>query len=353
VSTPLAVGVDAVDLLRDERGIGRYVRSLLRVWATEFQDRVAPTLLVPHAFPALTAGRFAQRLDGLRLPIARRSLASHGALDLVWYPWNGMQWTCHTRSVVTIHDVWPFAHAAAKPAVRAREQSHYRTAVAHASRFIAVSAFTRSEAMKRLGLDPARIDVVPQGVAPLTAGTPARARMPHSDRYVLFVGEAEPRKDVATLVAAMARLPDLLRRTTALVIAGRSTAVAGAASTDVQIEIVGRVTDERLASLYAGAAVFAFPSLYEGFGLPVLEAMQYGAPVVASDAASVPEAGGDAALYFRAGDAAALGDAIARVLTDEAVAKKLSEAGRARAAAMTQALCARRTLEVFERAARG
>ena len=104
-----------------------------------------------------------------------------------------------------------------------------------------------------------------------------------------------------------------------------------------------------MASLYAGAGAFVFPSRYEGFGLPVLEAMRYGAPVVASDAAAIPEAAGDAALYFPSGDAAALSRAIERVLTDDGLSTSLAAAGRERATAMTHERCARETLEVFER----
>jgi glycosyltransferase involved in cell wall biosynthesis len=353
VSAPISVGVDAPNLLRDHRGIGRYVSALLRAWNRGFSDRIALTLLVPHAFPALVSSQFERRLDGTRFPVARRSLASRQGLDLVWYPWNGMTWTSPVKSVVTIHDVWPFVSPSRKPAVKAREQSHYLTAVSHARAFIAVSEFTRSEACARLGIDSARIETIPQGVEPLTPDQPVPARIHGVDRYILFVGEAEPRKDVATLVAAMAKLPDLLRQTTALVIAGRDSAVVGPSGAGTQIEITGHVSDARLASLYAGAAVFTFPSRYEGFGLPVLEAMQYGTPVVASDAASIPEAGGDAAIYFRAGDPGSLAEALVRVLHDDALAKRLSAAGRARAAELTQVRCARSTLEAFERVVRG
>jgi glycosyltransferase involved in cell wall biosynthesis len=351
VNRPIVVGVDAVNLLRDRRGIGRYVSAMLRAWHREHRDRIDVRLLVPNAFPALVASSFKRRLNGLELPVARRRTASRLGLDVVWFPWNGMAWTTDVRSVVTIHDVWPFVTPAADPATRSREQSHYLTAADRADSFIAVSAFTKSEAIRHLGLAAGRIDVILQGVEPLTPQEPLPARVSGVDRYVLFVGEAEPRKDVDTLVAAMSKLPQLLRRTTALVIAGRNTAAAGAGGADMQIEITGQVSDERLASLYAGAAVFAFPSRYEGFGLPVLEAMQYGTPVIASDAASIPEAGGEAALYFPAGDSRALAECLTRILHDEALAKSLSAAGRSRAAQMTQAECARATLEVLERAA--
>jgi glycosyltransferase involved in cell wall biosynthesis len=347
MSAPLAVGVDAANILRDRRGIGRYVRAMLRAWHASFADRIALTLLVPHPIPALLKPALQSQLGG-SWRVARRADASRLGLDVVWFPWNGMEWTTDVPSVVTIHDVWPFAAPSPNPVKRRREQQHYFAALPRTHTFIANSNFTKGETVRFLGVDPARIVVIPMGVEPLTPVLPKRARVMGADRYVFFVGEAEPRKDVATLVKAMALLPPILRTSTALVVAGRNAAVEGATGTGVQVEIMGHVSDKRLAALYSGAAVFAFPSRYEGFGLPILEAMQYGTPVVASDAASLPEAGGDAALYFQAGDPAALARELTRVLHDEPLAKAMSEAGRVRAAGMTYLKCAERTLETFE-----
>jgi len=350
VSVPVAVGVDALNLLRDRRGIGRYVRALLQVWHRAYPERIAPTLLVPHAFPGLLARRFAAALGVPHVRLARRSRAGQLGLDLVWYPWNGMTWTPPVRSVVTIHDVWPFVSPASDGRRREREQRHYLHGVKHAVRFIAPSQFTKAEAIRYLHLPTERIDVVPQGVMALTGGGVQPAQVSGAQRYVLFVGEPERRKDLETLARAMQKLPERSRATTALVIAGRG-ADGVERPEGTRVEIEGEVSDERLASLYTGAAALAFPSRYEGFGFPVLEAMLYGTPVVASDAASVPEAGGDAALYFHAGDSDELAHVLDRVLTDEALARRMAAAGRARASVMSQELCARRTLEVFERVA--
>jgi glycosyltransferase involved in cell wall biosynthesis len=350
VTKPLAVGVDAANLLRDRRGIGRYARTLLRAWRASFADRIELTLLVPGLFPGARKAAYSELLGGA-WRVASRDRTDRLGLDLVWYPWNGMTWRSGVRSVVTLHDVWPFASPAQDRAKRHREQQHFLAGVDRADTFIAVSAFTKGEAIRLLGVDPRRITVIPQGVEPISPEYPeGRVRIAGADRYVLFVGESEPRKDLATLVRAMALLPQLLRRTTALVIVGRANTYPGAVGSDVAIEIMGYVSDKRLAALYAGAAVFVFPSRYEGFGLPILEAMYYGAPVIASDAASLPEAGGDAALYFPAGDASALARAMTTVLNDEATAAHLHAAGKDRAASMTTLVCALRTLELFERA---
>jgi glycosyltransferase involved in cell wall biosynthesis len=351
MSAPIAVGVDAANILRDRRGIGRYARALLRIWRTSYADRIETTLLVPHIFPPLQAPAFAGLLGG-SWRIARRQDARRLDLDLIWYPWNGMEWTTDIPSVVSTHDVWPLAAPAENPVKRKREQQHYFAALPLAKKFIVPSNFTKSEIVRLLGVDPGRVVVIPHGVEPLTATPPRSARIAGADRYVLFVGEAEPRKDVATLVKAMALLPQVLRASTALVVVGRTSAVEGVTGTGVQVEIMGHVSDKRLAALYSGAAAFVFPSRYEGFGLPILEAMQYGTPVIAADAASLPEAGGDAARYFRAGDPAALAAQLTNVLHDRQLALSMSEAGRERAAELSYRACAQATLQIFERVCR-
>jgi len=200
--------------------------------------------------------------------------------------------------------------------------------------------------VRHLGIAPELIRVIPQGVAaPLAIAKPAHTG---AGRYILFVGEVEPRKDVETLLAAMERLPSDLAGTR-LIVVGRSHGLETRVLPAVDCDFIGEVEDDtRLAALYAGAAVFAFPSKYEGFGLPVLEAMSYGAPVVASDAASIPEVGGDAALYFRCGDADALAEALTRVLRDGALAARMRASGLARAALFDESTRARRTREALE-----
>ena len=332
--------------------MGRYVRSVLREFATNFTDQVKLTLLVPDLLPSLARARYLCGLPG-SIDVARQAAAARLGLDVVWYPWNGMTWVAPVRSVATVHDVWPFVSPASDPRVREREQTQYRVAAERAAAIIAVSHFTKQELVSHLSVAAERIVVIPQGVpAPLTVVAPARVA--GSKRYVLFVGEVEPRKDVRTLVSAMGSLPDELRRDTALVIAGRSRNAAAAwPRTDVNVVLTGEIADDaKLAAWYAGAAAFVFPSRYEGFGLPVLEAMSYGAPVIASDAASIPEAGGDAALYFPSGDVAALSAALALVLQDRVLASRMSDAGRVRAAQFDETTRARRTLGVLEAAER-
>jgi glycosyltransferase involved in cell wall biosynthesis len=349
---PLRIGADALNLLHDRRGIGRYVRALLSRWVQ--REDVDVVLLVPHVFPWLVSGALARELGAQRVEVDRRSHSARHRLQVAWHPWNGIFFKSGTRDVATIHDVWPFVDAPAEnPELAQSRQRPFFEAAAKSERIVTDSQFSKGEIVRQLGVDPDRIDVVYLGVERSLSDTQLTpARLSNADQYVLFVGETEGRKDLATLLVAMAHLPPSLRDRTPLVVAGK---IASSASitAGVRVEFVGEVTEEELASLYAGSAAFAFPSRYEGFGLPILEAMAYGTPVVASDAASLPEAGGDAALYFPAGDAAGCAALLERVLTEPELAASLRARGRARAAEMTWDRCADATLEILRGVARG
>ena len=330
--------------------MGRYVRSILNEFTSRLTDRVALTLLVPDLLPALAARRYRAGLPP-DIAVARRTQAGRLGLDLVWYPWNGMTWIAPGRKIATVHDCWPFVGPNANEKIRRNEQTPFLTTAAHADLIIADSQFAKGEIERHLGFDPAKIEVVPLGVPRLdgSRGTTAPVQGP----YLLFVGEADTRKDLGTLLRAMSLLPAALRETYTLVIVGRGQpGDAGAPLPGTRVVFEGVVDDRRLIALYSSASAFVLPSSYEGFGLPVLEAMSFGVPVVASDAASIPEVGGDAAIYFPSGDAGALARAIESVLTDAALAARLRDAGRARAAVMTWDRCADRTLSIFERLAK-
>ena len=368
MSDSLHVGVDALNLLHDRRGIWRYAHALLRRFLRMGNERLRITLLVPHAWPRLVARRLARVLSWDDVVVRRRNDAASLGLHLVWYPWNGMTWVSPCRNVATVHDVWPFASPVEDVRKRRSEQTPFRSTAAHARVIITDSQFSKSEIVKYLAVAPQHIRVVALGVDPVAADAERPLLLDGASRYVLFVGESEPRKDLTTLQNAMTMLPDALRMTTGLVIAGTphaktsprgrvdSQRYEGKQSIVLRFEAVdgvptlvtGTISDELLHQLYGGAAAFVFPSRYEGFGLPVLEAMALGAPVLASNAASIPEVAGDAALYFPAGNATALAHELTQILSDRILVARLRTAGLSRAAMFTWDRCAQETLGVFE-----
>jgi glycosyltransferase involved in cell wall biosynthesis len=342
----IRVGVDAWNLPDDRRGIGRYLRTTLAVLRADYAGRIACTLVIPEWPARFNARRYHAELPAPPYPIISRRVVTSREIDVMWFPFNGPSYRTFPRpAVATLHDAHPFVIEGLGE--RAKQQFH--DAAAWCDALVTDSAYSQGELARALALDPHRIDVIPLGVAPFPAGTPSLD--PSSfGRYVFFVGETSHRKGIDTLVDAM-RL--LAQRGIALrlVLAGR---VAGALPNldGIDAHVLGHVDDVTLGALFRHCAVFAFPSRAEGFGLPVLEAMLARAPVVASTASSLPEVGGDAALYVPPDDPAALGDQIARIVSDDALAADLRERGVAHASTMTWQRSTAALVAVFERVLR-
>lgn len=229
-----------------------------------------------------------------------------------------------------------------------------------ASHVLTLSEYSRQDIVATLRVAASRITAVPLAVddrflrrpsTQETRGVRERYKLP--DRYVLYVGRCSPHKNVATLVRAWSKLPADFRRRYALVLAGADVSlfhrVADARGVDAIIP--GFVQDTDLPGLYGGATIMTFPSLYEGFGLPPLEAMSCGTPVIASNATSIPEVVGNAAKLVEPLDASAWTTALVDLLESDEALRQLAAAGLERAALFTKERTAAVMLEVLVGAA--
>jgi glycosyltransferase involved in cell wall biosynthesis len=263
------------------------------------------------------------------------------------------------RLVVTVHDLAFRVYPRLFPAAwRNLFRAGVRRAAATADAIITVSEHTARDLVGFTRADPNRVHVTPLAASlPETGAEPGEVieRLKVPRRYLLFVGVLEPRKNLVRLVRAYRRAVAAGALPHALVLAGpmgwhsrqllREVATPGPGD----VVLTGRVRAGELDALYRGASAFAYPSLYEGFGLPVLEAMARGIPVVTSAVSSLPEVAGDAALLVDPRSTGQLAEAIERVLAEEDLAARLSAAGRARAAAFSWERTARMTLQVYEK----
>ena len=254
------------------------------------------------------------------------------------------------RQVVVIHDAAVFAVPGSYGwRFRAWYRLLHRALAWRGVRIATVSTHASGEIARHLRLDPADVAVVGEGAehilrAPADAGLHARLGLERP--YVLAVGSLAPHKNLASLGATAVMLAG--RGMDLVVTGGLDARVFAAAGLPPQARLVGRVDDAGLRALYEGAACFVFPSLHEGFGLPALEAMACGCPVVASRAAALPEVCGDAALLADPHTPADIAAAVARVIETPALATALREAGRARAAGFTWPAAAARLAALAE-----
>jgi glycosyltransferase involved in cell wall biosynthesis len=249
--------------------------------------------------------------------------------------------------VATIHDLafetWGSDFA---PVTRRKYQLFARLAARSAERIICPSEFTRDDLCARYAIAPARVRVI--GEAP---ALPLGDDEPPEPPYVLAVGDLRQKKNFAALVEAFVHLrrrPQLRdhRLIVAGVDAGEGRRLRGLAG-DVRLELTGYVSDARLDALIRGAELLVHPSLYEGFGLVVLEAMARGTPVLAARATALPETGGDAAAYFEATDAKDLTRQLAELLSDDDARAELTRRGREHVATFSWQRTAEETLAVY------
>ena len=356
----LSVGINAAPLLAPRTGVGRYISGLLEGLAAHsgsdlrFIPLFAPRAAVqgaPAALPVRAASLV--RAVAKRIPAsydlarAARAAALLVRRDLsLYHETNHAAPRFRGPVVVTIHDLSTIRFPETQEAARARHFARaMRGDARRAARIVTPTEAIAREASDLLDLPRDRVRAIHHGVGP--AFTPDGPRRSWRKPYVLYVGALNARKGLDTLVAAFAALPDGLRREHELLLAGpreRGAPAPGSAT------LLGYVPDVDLPALVRGAAAFCYPSRYEGFGLPLLEAMACGVPCVASDDPALVEVAGGAALHAARGDPAALTAALQRVLDDESVRTDLSRRGPLRASRFTWERSAADHLRVYREA---
>jgi Glycosyltransferase len=364
------IAIDAIPLLGRLTGVGHYIQQLVHQFG-----KLSPQYQYFYYYGyfskrMLTGGK---RIHGIKdllskMPLVDRSLRGfrgtvakyhHAEFDLYFEP-NFIPLEIKAKSIVTtVHDfsvqLFPEAHP--------KDRVHYFSKnflsnVKRSTKIITDSDYTRIEAIDILRVPGDMITPIHLGldhglfkIYPREAQDRCRPELGLPEKFILFVGTREPRKNLARLVQAYTELPAPVQREFSLVLVGPrgwdDSDAAHAKKLGNRIMVLDYLDTKKLALVYNLASVLAYPSLYEGFGLPPIEAMACGCPVVASNAASLPEVCGDAAVYVDPNDALSIAGGIQRTLTDDSLRSNLIERGLRRAKNFTWEKTARETLKVF------
>jgi glycosyltransferase involved in cell wall biosynthesis len=370
----MRIGLDGIPLANLKTGIGHYTFELAcalahRAAADEF-ELVSPFPFLPELsrqtlprnlhLEEARVNLLSQRWWAVGLPfhLKRAGYALFHGTNYDIPLWN----RCPT--VVTIHDLsvllLPGMHER-RIARRARRRLHIMAR--HATMIIAATESGKRELCEHLGVEPQRVAVTPyaprRSFRPLPAEQTAevRRRLNIADEFLLFVGTIEPRKNLITLIRAYEEILRASRQPPQLVIAGKEGwltdelfAHIKRAGLEDSLRFTGYIAEADLAALYSSCTAFIYPSLYEGFGLPPLEAMSCGAPVITSRIGSITEVVGQAAYLVEPTDTVELARSIIKLLEDEGARERLRVAGRERAAQFTWEKTAERTLEIYRQA---
>jgi glycosyltransferase involved in cell wall biosynthesis len=365
------IGIDARKL--HDFGIGTYIRNLLRQLSRLDRETEFVVLCKPEDLEALgtlgenfravpeTAGNYSIA-EQVKVPLAlwREGVTLFHAPHYVLPP------LVRCKSVVTIHDCihLMFPQYLPNPMALAYARTSIRLAARRATRVMTVSESSKRDILRFVDTEPDKIDVIYNayddrfGVEPLEEDViRVRERFQLHDEFVLYAGNVKPHKNVERLIQAF----DLVRKRgldhLKLVIIGDEVSKYAALRRAVHkhqlhkyVRFLGYLPEETLAVMYRLAGVFVFPSLYEGFGLPPLEAMASGTPVVTSNVSSMPEVAGDAAILVDPYDPGAIADGIGTVLTDERVRRELRAKGVMRARQFSWEASVRRIRDIYAEA---
>ena len=350
-------------------GIGRYVTNLARALVPQLAADERLTVLHPPAHPLALPANAALRTHPV--PVSPFSLRQQWRIprllqrldaDLYHSAYYLMPYRPGVPALLTLYDLIPILFPEHSTR-RARLLFRRTTALAlrMARHCITISQATRRDVLAHFHIPPARITAIPLAADPAFRPQPVaalarlRARYHLPERFVLYLGSNKPHKNLVRLIEAWAHIAPRVNAAP-LVIAGawldqhpEPRRRAAALGLDDRVRWLGPVAGADLPALYAAATVFVFPSLYEGFGLPPLEAMACGTPVICSATSSLPEVVGEAAILVDPLDTAALAEAIARMWTDPALWRALRAKSRAQAGNFSWARTAQQTVSLYRK----
>ena len=378
----MIIGIDASRALRAQQtGTERYAREIIQhLLALPGAHQHTWRLYVDHQPTGDEATSITLPTHAEWCVLPARRIWTHRALarevlrrppDVLFVPSHVLPFVLPIRrlppAVVTIHDLgyhyFPAAHGWRQ---RLYLDWGTRWSVAAANRIIAISQATATDLQQVIGTPAAKIRVVHEAVTamPQSISLPEqiaaiRTRYAVNRPYALYVGTLQPRKNLSRLITAYEQLCKRGAATFDLVLAGNPgwlsdeiVAQAKQSQHAAHIHLTGYVTDSDLPALLAGASFFTFPSLYEGFGLPILEAQKVGVPVMTAKGSSLPEVAGDAALYVDPTDVEAIAQAMLRLSQDETLRQELIAAGQRNVQRFSWDKAAAETFAVLEEAAR-
>jgi len=352
-------------------GIGRYIQNLVvnlpaisagDSFAVQLGEKTIPLPDIENLKTIKVSRNIAVYSMGEQafLPFEMKNTGA----DLLHYPSFNMPIVNFRPSVVTIHDLIYYLNPAACPnrAAYLYARVMFKLVSRVAKKIITVSEYSKKDVVAHLGVDPAKVTAIPNGVGemfkPVKDGkrrSEVRDKYGIKGDYILYVGSHQPRKNLVRLIEAYSCLKNAGDCT--LVLTGKVEARRAEVYSSVEkfgvkgrVHFIGEAADDDLPTLYSMARVFVFPSLFEGFGLPPLEAFACGCPVVSSNVTSLPEVVGDAGIMVDPTDTGAIAAAIDKVLGSATLQSEMREKGLKRAALFSWAACAEKTLAVYKEA---
>jgi alpha-1,3-rhamnosyl/mannosyltransferase len=375
----IKLAMNATSLLSPATGIAAYTRNLADAllqtnevdvlffygfgWSGKVRDVAIPAVnsirklvrkVVPHAYEV---SRFIQQLR------FRKGLV--GYRPDIYHDPNYLSFRFDGPTVITVHDLSHVRYPETHPAARVRAMDKFLPrAIELAAEIIVDSHFVKEEVVNHFHVDPRKVHAIHLGVgkafAPrsLDEVSPVLARFGLTAKgYIFAVGTLEPRKNLIKAIDAYGELPETIRKSTQLVIAGMKGWLTKEIDERIsrhegrgEVRWLGYVPAGTLPALYCGARMLVYPSIYEGFGLPVLEAMASGIPVITSCKASLPEVAGNAGIMIDPQDQRELRDAMMLLLQDQEEVRRRIETGLVHAARFTWRACAENTLAIYKRA---